>query len=65
MEIRFSLVRFILRQETFGRHDILHTHYVLDQNQRVSALDISRHEVTASRASDNHARLDWGRIDSL
>ena len=47
MEIRYALVRFILRQMTFGRRDLLHTDYVLGINQRVSALDIAHHEVTA------------------
>ena len=47
MEIRYALVRFILRQETFGRQDLLHTNYVLGVNQRISALDIARREVTA------------------
>ena len=51
MEIRYALVRFILRQETFGRRDLLHTAYVLGVNQRISALDIARREVTAFRAS--------------
>ena len=65
MEIRFALVRFILRQETFGHHDLLHTDYVLGLNQRISALDITRHEETAFRTSGNHARLGWGHVDSL
>ena len=47
MEIRYALVRFILRQKAFGRHDILSTDYTLGLNQRVSALDIARREVTA------------------
>ena len=46
-----------LRQETFGRHDLLHTDYILGLNQRISALDIARHEVTAFHTSGNHARL--------
>ena len=33
MEIRYALVRFILRQEAFGRHDLLSTDYVLGLNQ--------------------------------
>ena len=32
MEIRYTLVWFILRQETFGRLDLLHTDYVLGVN---------------------------------
>ena len=47
MEIRFALVQFILHQTTFGRRDLLHTDYVFGINQRVSTLDIARHEVTA------------------
>ena len=65
MEIRFALVWFILWQETFGRHDLLHTDYVLGLNQRISALDIARHEVAAFRTSGNRARLGWGHVDSL
>ena len=65
MEIRYALVRFVLRQEAFGRHDLLSTDYVLGLNQRVSALDIARHEVTAFRASGDHASLGWGHLDTL
>ena len=65
MEICFALVWFILHQETFGHHDLLHTDYVLGLNQRISALDIARHEVTAFRTSSNPARLGWGHVDLL
>ena len=65
MEIRYALVRFILRQEAFGRSDLLSTDYVLGLNQRVSALDIARHEVTVFRASGDSARLGWGHLDTL
>ena len=65
MEIRYALVRFILRQETFGRRDLLHTDYVLGVNQRISALDIARREVTAFRASCVDASQGWDHLDRL
>ena len=65
MEIRFALVWFILRQTTFGRRDLLHTGYILGINQRVSALDIARHEVTAFRASSAVASRGWAHLDTL
>ena len=55
MEIRYALVRFILRQMTFGRRDLLHTDYILGINQWVLALDIARREVTAFQASSDIA----------
>ena len=65
MEIRYALVRFILRQETFGRQDLLHTNYALGVNQRVSALDIARCEVRAFRASSVAASWGWTHLDRL
>ena len=65
MAIRYALVQFILRQETFGRRDLLHTDYALGVNQRVSALDIARHEVRAFRASSVDATRGWTHLDSL
>ena len=65
MEIRYALVRFILRQETFGRRDLLHTDYTLGVNQRVSALDIARREVRAFRASSIDASQGWAHMDRL
>ena len=65
MEIRYALVRFILRQATFGRRDLLHTDYALGVNQRISALDIARREVTAFRASGDIASQGWTHLDTL
>ena len=65
MEIRYALVRFILRQETFGRRDLLHTDYALGVNQRISALDIARREVTAFRASSDIASRGWTHLDTF
>ena len=65
MEIRYALVHFILHQETFGRRDLLHTDYVLGVNQRISALDIARREVTAFRASCADASQGWDHLDRL
>ena len=65
MEIRYALVRFILRQMTFGRRDLLHTDYVLGINQRVSALDIARREVTAFQASSDIASRGWAHLDTF
>ena len=47
MEIRFALVQFILRQQAYGRPDLLHTDYTLGLNQQIAALDIAHHEMTA------------------
>ena len=63
MEIRYALVQFILRQETFGRQDLLHTDYALGVNQRVSALDIARREVRAFQASSVDASRGWTHLD--
>ena len=65
MEIRYALVRFILRQETFGRRDLLHADYALGVNQRVSVLDIARREVRAFRASSVDASRGWTHLDKL
>ena len=65
MEIRYAIVRFILRQLTFGRGDLLATDYVLGVNQRISALDIARREVTAFRASSTAASRGWDHLDIL
>ena len=65
MEIRYALVRFILRQKAFGRHDLLSTDYALGLNQRVSALDIARREVTAFRASSDIATRGWAHLDAM
>ena len=65
MAIRYALVQFILRQETFGRRNLLHTDYALGVNQRVSALDIARHEVSAFRASSVDASRGWTHLDRL
>ena len=65
MEIRYALVQFILRQETFGRQDLLHTDYELGVNQRVSALDIARREVRAFQASSVEATRGWTHLDRL
>ena len=61
----YALVRFILRQEAYCRHDLLSTDYALGLNRQVSALDIARHEVRALRASSDIASLGWGHIDTL
>ena len=65
MEIRFALGRFILRQETYGRRDLLHTDYVLGLNQQISALDIARHEVSVFRRSGESASHGWDHLDTL
>ena len=65
MEIRYAIVRFILHQETFGRGDLLDMDYVLGVNQRISALDIARREVTAFRASSTAASRGWDHLDIL
>ena len=44
---------------------MLHTDYVLGVNQRISALDIARREVTAFRASCVDASQGWDHLDRL
>ena len=65
MEIQYAIVRFILRQETFDPGDLLDTDYVLGVNQRISALDIVRREVTAFQASSAAASRGWDHLDIL
>ena len=65
MEIRYALGRFILRQETYGRRDLLHTDYALGLNQQISALDIARHEVSVFRRSRESVSRGWDHLDTL
>ena len=65
LEIRYALVRFILHQETFGGHDLLHTDYVLGLNQQISTLDIARREVSVFRRSRESVSHGWDHLDTL
>ena len=49
----------------FWQADLLHIDYVLGVNQRVSALDIARCEVSAFQVSCADASQGWGHLDKL
>ena len=40
LKVRLAVVRFILRQCTYGREDLLETDFTLGENSIISAIDV-------------------------
>ena len=65
LEVRLAVVRFILRQRTYGREDLLETDFTLGVNSIISAIDVGRREVQSFRSSDASINAGWSRLDTL
>ena len=65
LAIRYEIVRFVLRQRTYGRDDLLERDYTLGVTRSISAIDIGRRAVERFRASSTIAATGWDHLDRL
>ena len=65
LAIRYELFRFILRQRTYGRDDVLERDHTLGVNGIISALDIARGEVRRLHRSGVMTADGWEHLDPL
>ena len=65
LAIRFELFRFLLRQRSYGRMDLLDQNHVVGVNQIISALDTARREVQRFSRTSVTSRIGWEHLDPV
>ena len=65
LAIRYELFRFLLRQRTYGRADVLQRDHTFGVNGIISALDTARGEVRRLHWSGVMTEDGWERLDPL
>ena len=63
LAIRYEIFRFLLRQRTYGREDVLEHDYTLGVNGIISALDTARGEVRRLHRSGVVDDAGWEHLD--
>ena len=65
LSIRYELFRFLLRQRTYDRDDLLDRDHVVGVNQTISALDTARGEFRRLFRTHAIAYSGWERLDPI
>ena len=65
LAIRYEIFRFLLRQRTYGREDVLEHDHTLGVNGIISALDTARGEVRRLHRSGVVDDAGWEHLDQL